>query len=105
MLFGLVSRHYIDFVATAPAERKGEPIKAEPHKPAGGRMSLVDALQKAGFKCIDNRTTSSILWVLYEPARKELFENTIAGYSVQCKLEKRGALATNNAPAWRIMIY
>lgn len=39
-------KHYIDFVATAPAERKGEPIKAEPHKPAGGRMSLVDALQK-----------------------------------------------------------
>lgn len=103
--FSAAMKHYIDFVATAPAERKGEPIKAEPHKPAGGRMSLVDALQKAGFKCIDNRTASSILWVLYEPARKELFENTIAGYSVQCKLEKRGALATNNAPAWRIMIY
>ena len=27
----------------------------------------------------------------------------IAGYNVQYKLEKRGAMATKNAPAWRIM--
>lgn len=76
---------------------------AETQTPAVERSSLVEALKKLGFRCIDNRTTSSILWVLYEPAKRDLFENTIAGHSVQCKLEKRGAIATNDAPAWRIM--
>ena len=72
-------------------------------KPTRGKLSLLDALKKEGFRCIDNRTTSSILWVLYEPAKKEAFERIAAGYNVQCKFEKRGALATNNVPAWRIM--
>jgi hypothetical protein len=62
------------------------------------------ALQIAAqFRYIDNRTTSSILWVFYEPTRKDDFERIISGYKVQCKLEKRGALATKNAPAWRVM--
>ena len=60
-------------------------------------------LRKAGFKCKDNRAASSIVWVLYEPSMKDAFEKAVAGYGVQYKLEMRGALATNNAPAWRIM--
>ena len=120
--FTIPMRHYIDFLSSITnAETKQESglptmavgalfgsskeasKAAEPPKSASVRLPLVEALKNAGFRCIDNRTTSSILWVLYEPAKKELFESTIAGYSVQCKLEKRGALATNNAPAWRIM--
>ena len=97
--FSNAMKHYIDFLTS---DNQEEPSEEELPKPSE-KSTLVDALKEAGFKCIDNRTTSSILWVLYEPAKKDLFENTIAGYNVQCKLEKRGALATNNAPAWRIM--
>jgi len=101
--FSAAMKHYMDFISSAPSQSEEKTHKAETQRPASGRLSLVDTLKQAGFKCIDNRTTSSILWVLYEPAKKDLFESTIAGYNVQCKLEKRGALATNNAPAWRIM--
>ena len=101
--FSAAMKHYMDFISSAPSQREEKAHKAETQKPVGGRLSLVDTLKQAGFKCLDNRATSSILWVLYEPAKKDLFESTIAGYNVQCKLEKRGALATNNVPAWRIM--
>ncbi len=79
------------------------PKKTELQKASSGWWSLVDALKNMGFQYIDNYTKSSILWVLYEPAKKDAFERLIAGYDVQCRFEKRGALATNNAPAWRIM--
>lgn len=115
-------RHYIDFLSSISngetKQESGLPTMAmgalygdskeasknpETPTPVSARLPLVEALKNAGFRCIDNRTTSSILWVLYEPAKKDTFEKTIAGYNVQCKLEKRGALATNNSPAWRIM--
>lgn len=98
--FSIAMKHYLDFLSSAIKE---EPMKAERKKPENGRLSLVEMLRNAGFECIDNRATSSILWVLYDPAKKDAFERTIAGYDIQCKLEKRGALAMNNAPAWRIM--
>ena len=98
--FSAAMKHYLDFLTSG---KKDEPQKATTQEPAKGRLSLLDALKNKGFKCIDNRTTSSILWVMYEPAKRDEFERIIAGFNVQCKLEKRGALATNNAPAWRIM--
>lgn len=98
--FSAAMKHYLDFLTSG---KKDEPQKATTQEPAKGRLSLLDALKNEGFKCIDNRTTSSILWVMYEPAKRDEFERIIAGFNVQCKLEKRGALATNNAPAWRIM--
>jgi hypothetical protein len=81
------------------SEKKQVPLTTSKN----GQASLLETLRTGGFRCIDNRTTSSILWVLYEPAKKNEFDKIISGYNVQCKLEKRGALATNNAPAWRIM--
>lgn len=98
--FSAAMKHYIDFRSFSNKEVSNG---AEAQKQASGKTPLVEALKNAGFRCIDNRTTSSILWVMYEPTKRYVFERIIAGYDVQCKLEKRGALATNNAPAWRIM--
>ncbi len=67
--------------------------------------SFLDALANAGFRWIDNRAASSIVWVIYEPDKKQAFEEIAEDYRVQYKLEKRGALATNNQPAWRIMAF
>ena len=64
---------------------------------------LIKTLNDKQFTCIDNRTTSGILWVLYSVDKKALFEEIITGYNVSYKLERRGAVATKNAPAWRIM--
>ena len=64
---------------------------------------LIKTLNDKQFTCIDNRTTSGILWVLYSVDKKAVFEEIITGYNVSYKLERRGAVATKNAPAWRIM--
>lgn len=66
-------------------------------------VELIRELAAKGFTCIDNRSTSGIVWVLYSSEKKTSFETIVAGYNVQYKLEKRGAMATKNAPAWRIM--
>lgn len=67
------------------------------------RAELIRELTAIGLTCIDNRGTSGIVWVLYDADKKASFESVAAGYNVQYKLEKRGAVATNNSPAWRIM--
>ncbi|MDO4338001.1 MAG: DUF4011 domain-containing protein [Eubacteriales bacterium] len=64
---------------------------------------LIEKLKEKQFTCIDNRMTSGILWVLYSVDKKAVFEDIIAGYDVSYKLERRGAVATRNIPAWRIM--
>ena len=47
---------------------------------------------------------SNIVWVIYNKDSKELIERTISKYSFRSKLENRGAIATGNRPAWRVMI-
>ncbi len=64
---------------------------------------LYDDLVAAGFTCIDNRSSSAIIWVLYKPELKEKFEEIAGKYHAQYKLEKRGAMATGGRAAWRIM--
>lgn len=93
--------------------KKAAKVKAEPEavakreeerrKAVRDQQSLLETLKGEGFRFIDNRAASSILWVFYDPVKKAAFERIILGYSVQWRLEKRGALATGNAPAWRIM--
>ena len=104
--FSMAMKHYINFISSASnakSDAHTEPHTDKKNEPQKKTITLIEALRTGGFRCIDNRTTSSILWVLYEPAKKNEFDKIISGYNVQCKLEKRGALATNNAPAWRIM--
>ncbi len=64
---------------------------------------LIEALKRAGFKCIDNRDTSSILWVLYEQSKGEDFIRIVSKHNVQYSLERRGSIATGNTIAWRIV--
>ena len=66
-------------------------------------VGLIRELTANGFTCIDNRNTSGIVWILYDEDKKISFETIVARYNMQGKLEKRGAVATKNAPAWRIM--
>ena len=86
--------------------------EGKPEAKANGQISLFtqdqpDLLKlftENGFVCIDNRATSSILWVLYDAAKTDLFDRIINDHHIQCRLERRGALATGNKSAWRIMI-
>lgn len=87
----------------APSRSMQKPTPTSNARVQGNISLLFNELLAAGFNCIDNRGTSSILWVLYSADRKAAFENIMAKYKVQYKLEKRGALATNNRAAWRIM--
>ena len=64
---------------------------------------LYGDLVSAGFTCIDNRSSSAIIWVLYQADMKAEFEEIATKYHAQYKLEKRGAMATGGKAAWRIM--
>ena len=68
------------------------------------RGSFIRDLKSAGFKIVDNRLTSSIVWVFYDSEKTKLFEQIAAIHKVRYSLEKRGAVATQNTPAWRVMI-
>ena len=68
------------------------------------RGSFIRDLKSAGFKIVDNRLTSSIVWVFYDSEKTKLFEQIAAIHKVRYILEKRGAVATQNTPAWRVMI-
>ena len=52
---------------------------------------LFEQLRKAGFEWIDNRAASSIVWVLYDPEKKETFEKIFSGRKESYHLETRGA--------------
>lgn len=84
---------------SSSANTPKQPARTGSKSPA----ELIRELAAKGFTCIDNRSTSGIVWVLYSSEKKTSFETMVAGYNVQYKLEKRGAMATKNAPAWRIM--
>lgn len=65
---------------------------------------LYDILNNEGFKCIDNRKTSEIIWVIYEERKESQFELLTRKYNLNFRLYKRGSIATNYKPAWVIFI-
>ena len=65
---------------------------------------MLTALENVGFACIDNRDSSGILWVLYDDGKVEAFREIERQYLIKATLEKRGAVATGGAPAWRILV-
>jgi len=71
--------------------------------PQDNSKKLIDELRAAGFSVIDNRTTSSIIWVIYVGGKTKVFEEIVSKYHAQYSLERRGSLATRNVPAWRVM--
>ena len=72
--------------------------------PRSNGNDFIKELQKNQIEFIDNRMQSNIVWVIYNKDSKELIERTISKYSFRSKLENRGAIATGNRPAWRVMI-
>lgn len=64
---------------------------------------FIDELEALQIEFVDNRKQSNIIWVIHSKENKDLIENTISKYSFKSTLERRGAIATGNRPAWRIM--
>ncbi|MDD3400378.1 MAG: AAA domain-containing protein [Eubacteriales bacterium] len=64
---------------------------------------LIKELQGHGLEVIDNRTQSSIAWVIVDAEEKSFVESVIRKHNCRSSLEKRGSIATRNRPAWRIM--
>lgn len=64
---------------------------------------LIDELEALQIEFVDNRKQSNIIWVIHSKENKDLIESTISKYSFKSTLERRGAIATENRPAWRIM--
>lgn len=65
---------------------------------------FIEELKEHQIEFIDNRKQSNIVWVIYNKDFKDLIESSIRKYSLKATLERRGAIATGNRPAWRVMI-
>lgn len=89
--------------ATEGATRSTRTVSAPARGFAGRKMDFYDELIAAGFNCIDNRGQSSIVWVIYDIKLKEKFEDIATRHNLRYTLERRGAMATGNKAAWRIM--
>ena len=108
-------RYVVDLsaISVPPTIQQIEPAQAVRHRtlslpPEQISMFLPDddllaAFQLAGLSCIDNRKTSSILWVLFDNSKVDTFHEIEQRYMIKASLERRGAVATNGAPAWRIL--
>ena len=111
--------------AEQPSERQAEqitmpfelvdlpPIKEkEPEKPKESREEqlamplpeddLLAALTERGFRYLDNRKSSGLLWVYYDSGKVGQLIELRSKFGFQSKLEKRGAKATDNQTAWCI---
>lgn len=66
--------------------------------------SFVEELERQKIQIVDNRKQSGIVWIPYDKDKKAMIESIVSKYKLTASLEKRGAIATGNRPAWRVMI-
>ena len=71
-------------------------------KPTEGD-NFIDELKNEGIVFVDNREQSGIVWVLYSADVKATVETLSNKHQCKLGLEKRGSIATNNRPAWRVV--
>lgn len=66
--------------------------------------AFVEELKAHHLEFVDNRKQSNIVWVIYDKDNKTFIESTVSKFKLKAPLERRGAIATSNRPAWRVMI-
>ena len=82
-----------------------EPLVApKPTPPPKSKSGFTEKLDGLGAAYIDNSKGSGIIWVIYDKEKKKQVEALISEYGYRSSLEKRGAVATDGKPAWRVMI-
>lgn len=65
---------------------------------------LIGALIEAKLEYIDKRKQGGFVYVIYSKELQTRVEQILTKYSFPAALEKRGVIATDNRPAWRIII-
>ena len=78
-------------------------MRCEDEEEASPIDRFIAEVRALRFSCIDHRETAAIFWVIYDRDRQNEFEALAQKYLISCTLERRGARATQNRPAWRIM--
>ena len=108
---------------TRPSPTKPSPTKPSPTKPSPTRPSpttpspttpspttqvgsIIELFQTRGIKFLDNREKSGIIWVpcAKETEESEHIEKICREFKINCSFETRGSKATEDRPAWRIMM-
>lgn len=85
-------------------EKMEAPIRESNSAPKSNVDSFIEKLEQQNIQVIDNRKQSGIIWTIYDRDKKALIESIISKHNFKSSLEKRGAIATGNRPAWRVMI-
>ena len=66
--------------------------------------SLFKELDDNDIEYIDNREKSGIVWIIDSRDKFNIISGLIDKYGLNCTIEKRGSIVTENRPAWRVMI-
>ena len=65
---------------------------------------LFKELDNNDIEYIDNREKSGIVWIIDSKDKFNIISNLVDKYELNCTIEKRGSIVTENRPAWRVMI-
>ncbi len=83
-----------------PKNDTNEKNKSSNNKP----KKIVSMIQEKNWEYIDNSASSNIIYIIYKDEIKDEVTVFLKNLKYNSSLEKRGANATNNRKAWRIMI-
>lgn len=65
---------------------------------------FIEKLKQHNIRFVDNRKQSGIVWIIYEEGIAKVVEDIINKFNYDASLERRGSIATENQPAWRVMM-
>ena len=85
-------------VEKATRKPKERPSDSKLQKPE----QLLLELKNLNVEVIDNRKQSKILWVIRNPETEDRVVELLKRYGCKYTLDRRGAIATQNRPAWRV---
>lgn len=85
-------------------ENKKENKKVESSKKSAknSKQDVFSILNNENMEYIDNRKLSGLLWIIYDPEKKEKIENFLEINKCNYSFDRRGTKATNNRKAWRV---
>lgn len=66
------------------------------------KQDIFSILNDENMEYIDNRKLSGLLWIIYDPEKKDKIENFLEINKCNYSFDRRGTKATNNRKAWRI---
>ena len=86
----------------AESSNKTENLKSSKKSAKNLKQDIFSILNDENMEYIDNRKLSGLLWIIYDPEKKDKIENFLEINKCNYSFDRRGTKATNNRKAWRV---